>query len=96
MGLFSAICLFLLIDFLLNDYFQFPAGKPILRLFCLFIIVSAISGLITATLDAYKEYVLKSYLQIGAAVIIFGGIYVGVNKFPFIAPIISYITYEVI
>jgi len=91
MGLLTAVGFFLLIDFLLNDYFHFPAGRPILRLFCLFIIISAISGLIRATLDAYKEYVIKGYLQVGGAVIVLSGVYWGVNKYPSYAPIISYI-----
>ena len=90
-GLLSATALFLVIDHLLSTYFLFPAGQPILRLFCLFIIVSAVSGLIRATLDAYIKYTVKSYLQVGGAAIILLGVYSGIKEFPHYAPIISYI-----
>lgn len=90
-GTLSAICLFLLGDFLIKNYFLFPAGKPILFLFCLFIIATACSGLITATLDGFKEYTLKSSLQIGGALIVLLGIYNFIGSSPFYVPVISYI-----
>ena len=89
-GILSALALFALSDFLIRNFFHYPGGTVTLHLFSFFLVATALTGTISATLDAMKRFAARNALQTGGALMIFIGVYAGVNEFPLQAPVIAY------
>lgn len=89
-GILSALALFAFSDFLIQDFFHYSRGTVTLHFFSFFLVATALTGTISATLDASKRFAARNALQTCGALMVFVGVYAGVSKFPLQAPVISY------
>jgi O-antigen/teichoic acid export membrane protein len=89
-GTACAVGIFLFSDWLVINFFSFPKGRLLLRFFGLFVFVSSVSGIIPATLEAHKEYLIRGLYSLGIGIIIYVGVSWGTQKSPYFAPIFFY------